>query len=223
MKSRVLVGFGDSWANGDELPHPKDKKYMNLLANHFGWPVLNYAVSSSSIGHMVWQFQQFVETHWHPDNQYHAVFFLTGWERVMYFDHRDYSVICHGHPSHNPLTEQEDAFYKFYNEPFGIYSANKDILALQSLCKIYGVVDYWIPGWEQIPLWSTVNTARFFSQNQRTITQLFTADGARESLHDIVNPVYRNAFIWPNSGHPNELGHRTIADAMIPIIQQHVH
>ena len=213
----ILVGFGDSWANGDELDRSREKSYMQLLGERFGVHVLNYAVSSSSIGHMLIQFQRFVAESYHPDNRYHAVFFVTAKERGFYYDDADHTI-KHMSPT-NINSFQEDGFYKYYCEQTGDLNANRDIIGLQGLCKTYGVVDYWMLGWQRLPLWNIVNKGRFFAGGESPITTLFTDDGRIESIFDLVNPAKKNPYIWPNLGHPNQMGHQTIADAMARLIE----
>lgn len=223
MPSSVLVGFGDSWAYGAELDLATEKCYNTIIADHFGWTSLNLAVCSSSIGHLVWQFQDFIQNHWHPDNCYHAVFFLTAMERVTYFDHNNYAQMHHGHPF-DPHP-QAKAFYRFYNEPYGQWMANRDILALQGLCKAYSITDYWMMGWQVLDLWPTINKSRFFvnaTGRAMPISTLFT-QGEVVPIANLVSPITPNPFVWPNQGHPNQLGHQTIADAMIAMIKNHVH
>ena len=213
----IFVGFGDSWANGDELDHSREKSYMKLLGEQFGVQVLNYAVSSSSIGHMLIQFQKFIATDYHPANRYHAVFFVTAKERAFYFDDNDHTI-KHTSPT-SVVSFQEDAYYKYYTDKLGDLNANRDIVGIQGLCRIYGIVDYWMLGWQKIPLWNVVDKGRFFALGDRPITTLFTSDGRIQPIIELVNPANQNPYIWPNSGHPNQLGHQIIADAMAKIIK----
>ena len=207
--SNVLLGFGDSWAAGSELA-VNEKPYIDLLADQLGLPCLNFATPSSSIPHLVLQFQQFIETKYFPKHRYHAVFFLTAKERTFVFDH-DSKDIIHCSPQQATMDPMAGAYYRVYTDKLGDFNLNTTVLALQHLCSLYNVQDHYMLGWQQTQLWTSVDTTRFFQQGEQAITTLFHGDGHR-ALPLLLEE--KNQYIWPNQGHPNQQGHELIANAL---------
>jgi hypothetical protein len=41
----ILVGFGDSWAHGDEINCPEENSYLALLGKKLGMPVKNFSTN----------------------------------------------------------------------------------------------------------------------------------------------------------------------------------
>jgi hypothetical protein len=136
MNQPVLIGFGDSWAAGHDLL-AGEKCYLELAAKDLGIVNQNYAVGSSSLPHMILQFKQFISSTYFPQNQYHAVFFLTAVERNFFYN-QDTKEIKHIGPSSDP---QHD-YYKIYNNEYGEFVLNNTVLTLQRLCEIYNIKDY---------------------------------------------------------------------------------
>lgn len=208
MNQPVLIGFGDSWAAGHDLG-PKEKCYLQLTAEKLGIPYYNFAVGSSSIPHMVIQFQNFIDTAYFPRNRYHAVFFLTAQERNFCYD-QDTKNIVHlsagSHPKHE--------YYRFYNNELGEHVANCSILTLQRLCDIYGIQGYYVPGWQQIRLWKSVDITQFWRQGKNAITETFHDQQGFVPLSDLLKDP-KNLHFGPAHDHPNQLGHKKIAQALV--------
>ena len=217
----ILVGFGDSWARGDELDHPDQESYLALLGQQLGMPAKNFAMGASSIGHMLIQFCQFIDKYYNPVNRYHAVFFVTAKERTMIM--LPNGIISHGGPSAAYPLQEERGFYQFYSDAYGDFDANRNIVALQGMCRMYGIVDYWMLGWQKIPLWTQVDRGRFYLDGEWPIASLFVKNNPRPNILELVDPANRNPYIWPNLSHPNQLGHRTIANAIEPMIKKNLH
>jgi hypothetical protein len=210
MNQSVLVGFGDSWAAGHDLD-TDEKSYIELAAQQLRMHFYNFAVGSSSVPHLILQFQKFIDTVYFPGNQYHAVFFLTAQERNFCFD-QDTKDIVHLSPGSNPTHE----YYKFYNNEFGNFVFNSTILSLQRLCDIYDIKDYYMLGWQQNKLWSTVDLEKFWKQGKKTATELFHDQEEFVLLHDLIglNGKHKNVHFGPDHNHPNQLGHKKIAQAL---------
>jgi hypothetical protein len=219
----ILVGFGDSWAHGDELDRPEENSYLALLGKQLGMPVRNFSTSSASIGHMLIQFREFIDEYYNPVNRYHAVFFVTAKERALIMlPNGEMSHIAPGNFSPK-FSSQEHAYYEFYSDQHGEFDANRTIIALQGMCRMYSVTDYWMLGWQTLPLWSQVDRGRFYLDGEWPVTSLFVKDNLHPDILELVNPINRNPYIWPNSGHPNQLGHQAIADAIEPMIKKNLH
>lgn len=208
MNQPVLLGFGDSWAAGHDLA-PGEKCYLQLVAQELDIPWHNFAVGSSSVPHMNVQFQHFIDTVYFPRNQYHAVFFLTAHERNFCYD-QDTKEIVHLSPGSHP----QHAYYRSYNNELGKFVVNSSILALQRLCHIYGVQDYYVPGWQQVQLWPSVDTTRFWRQGQHAITETFHDQQAFVPLIELLNKP-KNPHFGTTHDHPNQLGHERIARELV--------
>lgn len=221
-----LVNFGDSWAAGNWTTNPHQHAYSAVLSKQLGIECLNFAVGSTSIPHLVLQFQQFVDQKYHPGHKYHALFFLTAKARTfLYEDTTDKIIHC------SPQTAgtgkpQEDAYYKSYNDSLGNFNLNVTVLALQRLCSLYNIHDYYMFGWETAPLWKSVDSSRFYANGDWPITKEFYSEHEHKSLQTLIDE--KNPGVWTaqHSGHPTDLGHEKIANAigkMIKISGSDVH
>ena len=214
-----LVNFGDSWAAGNWLESPEQHAYSRLTANQFGISCLNFAVGSSSVSHLILQFQEFIDTRYHPGHKYHALFFLTARARTFLYDD-DTSKIIHCSP-HTAGTgrPQEDAYYKTYNNTLGDFNLNVTVLALQRLCSLYNINDYYVFGWETAPLWKSVDASKFYANGDWAIIKEFYSEYEHKSLKMLTDE--KNPCVWTeqHSGHPTKLGHEKIAGALIKIIK----
>jgi hypothetical protein len=204
MNQPVLVGFGDSWAQGVGLGS-NEKPYIQLLAEKFQTPYYNFSIGSSSIPHLILQFQKFIDTVYFPQNNYHAVFFLTAKERTFVYD-QDTKETTHISPN------EQHKYYKFYNNELGDFNLNTSILALQRLCSIYNIRDYYIQGWQVNSLWAAVDHTKFWDQGRSAITQLFHNDSGYVELIKLLNA--NNPNFGQVDRHPNQFGHIKIAEAL---------
>jgi hypothetical protein len=209
MDNVTLIGFGDSWAHGVGLNYPKEKNYLTLLGDKYGLPVENYAVPSSSVDHMLIQFRNFIHQSYNPENKYQALFFITAKERLLYFD-EDTQQIVNTSPCSADVTDQSVGYYRCYTHQLGDFNINRNILAIQQLCKVYSIRDHWIPGWQHLELWPSVNRTKFINRCS-PVTTLFSKDREFNSLLDLMNS---NCQFLDHTGHPNQQGHQLIADAL---------
>jgi hypothetical protein len=158
-----LVNFGDSWAAGYDLENATQQAYSSLLSKQLDIPVLNFSKGSTSIQHLILQFQEFVDQKYHPGHKYHAVFFLTARARTFLYDDSTNEII-HCSP-HTAVTggPQENAYYRSYTESLGDFNLNVTVLALQRLCSLYNINDYYMFGWETVPLWKSIDSSKFYN------------------------------------------------------------
>lgn len=211
-----LIGFGDSWAHG---AGECQRTYLECSAQQLGMPWKNYAVSSSSIPHLVMQFNTFVSQDFDPEQQYIAVFFVSAVERTFFIDPEDNTVIhsspCKIEIANNPI---EKYYYQNYTDEYNEFWANTAILALQQLCDRTGIPSIFIPGWQTPVLWPTVDRDRFLFSAQHPVTALFgqTAD---QTFTELMNS---GCEFWGETGHPNQLGHDVIAKALTKHIKTHI-
>jgi hypothetical protein len=214
-----LINFGDSWAAGHGLENPEQHAYSRLVANQFGISCLNFAVGSSSVSHLILQFQEFIDQKYHPGHKYHALFFLTARARTFLY-HDNTGAIIHCSPqTAGTGRPQEDAYYQSYNNSLGDFNLNVTVLALQRLCSLYNINDYYMFGWETAPLWKSVDTSKFYNNGNWAITKEFYSEHEHKSLQTLIDE--KNPGVWTaqHSGHPTNLGHEKIADALIKIIK----
>jgi hypothetical protein len=218
---RQLLIFGDSWPHGDELDS-KEVAYGNLLGQRLGiHNVKNYSAPGTGISHMILQLQTALQNSQHKNTKKIAVFFLSGQERFMcYCDDRIVNLSLRG-PRINPENNREmiqrmnDLYYKyFYTDQMRDFFMNTNILALQFMCRTHGIEDYYIAGWQQFDFWPEVDVSKIYDQGQTSCRELL---GMVFDERDGV--VHNNPYFTPNRSHPNQLGHRLIADTLFDWIK----
>lgn len=214
-----LVNFGDSWAAGHWLENPEKHSYSTLIADQLGISRLNFAVGSSSVSHLILQFQDFIDTRYHPGHKYHALFFLTAKARTFLYDDLTDKILHCSPQSAGSGRPQEDAYYKSYTNSMGDFTLNVTVLALQRLCSLYNVNDYYMFGWETVPLWKSVDSSKFYKNGEWAVTQEFYPEYEHKSLQTLIDE--QNSCVWTQqySGHPTKLGHEKIANTIGKIIK----
>ena len=221
MSADVLLGFGDSWTYGSDLDHSCEKNYITLLAEHFGIESINCSRTGASIPHFILQINKFIKTRYHPNNRYHAVFFLTAQERTFVYNNDRTEDFSPGVVTDDSAYDARcESYYKnIYSHQLGTFNLNVTILALQQICSIYKIKDYYAAGWQEIELWPQIDLTKFFA-NGRPITTVFRPDNQFKSLHDLaveLNPYIMHAHCPP--GHPNQQGHAKIAQSLTDLIK----
>lgn len=201
MKSLLI--FGDSWPFGAELSQD-ELTYGDLLAAQRSLTLYNFSQPSTSIPHLLLQFRAAI-AQGHCNTQ--AVFFLTGVDRDLVWHQGRTREL-------NPTHPEDVDWYAKYNSPeLSEYRVNTTLIALQSLCRKYNIDDYYIWGWDSVLLWSEVDSAKIYKD---CIADVFLEGAILPSAVSKINYLKnsQNRFIWPNSGHPNQLGHQRIADLL---------
>lgn len=212
----TLITFGDSWTNGSDL-EDKNQKYGCVLAELLGYDYEDFSRYSTGVPHLLIQFRNFVNQHqlWpHPDSsdRYCAVFFLSARERGICFDdqHMPLEMI--------PTNENfENYFAEVYTDDLGVFNLNNTLLSLQSLCKLYGIQDYYMFGWQTCDLWPEIDRSRFYDRGRSNILNLFAGD-RHSNLYDLTNNP--NPYMIFRNGHPNVQGHQLIADVIAELIRK---
>ena len=208
---KYLFGFGDSWPQGSEL-HPGDKTFIELLAENKSLQFKNFAKPSTSIPHLIVQFNQairFAQSCGINTSEILAVFFLTSPDRDLIWKNSDQNLEIHLNPTH-----PEDKFWytHIHTDYLVNYRINTSLISLQSLCKFHGITDRYIWGWEKINLWPEIDQSKIHC----TMIVDYFLDGQINTSQSIIDYLYtsKNRYIWPNSGHPNQLGHEKIAEIL---------
>jgi hypothetical protein len=198
-----LLSFGCSWAHGSELK-PEEKTFAQLLTEKLNIPTFyKDAVASSSIPHLVVQLKDSIAKNHVVPGSTLAVFFLSGIDRDFYYSNTV------EHLSIYQTDETSRTWYKhFHSQELVEYRVNTTLLALSTLCQHHGIDDRYIFGWDQLNLWDEIDRTKIFSI---TAKDLFT-DNKEANITDLYNE--RNYYIAPNMGHPNQEGHKKIANSL---------
>ena len=217
-----LVICGDSWPNGAEL-QSHELCYGQILKQRLNSQnYLNTAVDASSIPHLILQLQRFLKIKNELGSTWidpvTVVFFLTSsdrdliWSRtrpigtgLMNTDPPPYKtakpiLLNASDPLHM------DWFVEYHSEELANYRTNTTLLALQTMCQHHGLNDYYIWGWDTIPLWPEINTDKFYNQGQSHIVNEFS----NHTINKLVN--VGSPYIVPGGSHPSQLGHEKIAE-----------
>jgi lysophospholipase L1-like esterase len=219
LVSRILTTFGDSWTVGADLDHPVKENYGAILAQKLDFKHEDFSQNSTGVPHLLIQFRSFIEKNHlelHADSteQYHAVFFISAMERGIYFDQD-------GIPKE--MIPSNDKFRNYYNDLYtdhlGTFNVNNTLLSLQNLCRLYGIKDYYMFGWQTVTLWPEIDRLRFYDRGRSNILNMFAGD-YHSTIYDLIlNP---NPYMILNNGHPNAAGHQKIADMLAVLIEKNL-
>jgi hypothetical protein len=214
-----LLGFGDSWSAGSGLDFANgEQDFVRLAARQFDIPCFNTSIPGTGLPHLILQFKKFIGQHYHASVNYHAVFFLTAIERDLCYN--DNGTVEEINPR-NP--KFADYYAKIYSNDLAIFRLNTILLSLHQLCQHYGIHDHYIFGWQTPDLWPEINRDNFWQQGRRSVLDLFLEDypdAPRNIIHlkeNMNHPwIMKPQFAGDsNGGHPNQLGHEKIAQALI--------
>ena len=230
MKFKKIVGFGDSWMWGDELldptleSHPRahpvlfenttyreSNCFLGLLGQHYGALTENFGIPGGSSQSAIWTFLWWLKNE--PDPE--SCLVLVG--------HTNSYRVSHYNPNHISYAN-DPPWNRFVHSTWTGESAFTTLIKEQTVlthCKELSILNY------------TQAVLLFDGVAARQNLKLFQFNIAR-SEHPITNvptlfypdfsfmhwfvqelqPVHGRKYIKPN-GHPNELGHRLIADHLI--------
>ena len=210
MTHRLLI-FGDSWAWGAELD--EDLRLMQSYGGQLGRmlgvdSVEIYAEAGSSIEHMNLQLRDALNRFFGPtrevNTKYTAVFFLTGQERHLIFDpNGEFGCMSASGATIRPCQNQfrdlfnsmNDMYFKYFqSNKLDTIKLNTNLLAFHSLCQHYNIDDYYISGWEPLPLWHEIDRSRFWTEGRSHCAELF---GVLKNGSDMLD-FKRNDYIKPN-------------------------
>lgn len=197
-----LVTFGDSWPAGAELTHD-EVTFGHIIANMLGMNFENYSRPATSVEHMILQLHDYL--HKFPNVPTTAIFFLTDFSRSLYF-------------LNNSVTEMSvqrgpEIYYKeIYTDKLGVFKVNASVLALQRMCQMHNIKDYYVFGWIKAPLYlSGIDCNKFFSQGQKSCADMLEIPNM--DVNNIDNFYHvDNYYFRPKICHPNQLGHQVIAE-----------
>jgi hypothetical protein len=218
-----LIVCGDSWSAGAELQE-NEQTFGALLAQKLNATLYNQSVDASSIPHLIIQLKQAIQR-CDLTKTTKALFFLTSSDRDLIWS----DVLPKGTgfsrthpPPHarpeeiflNPSDPLHEHWYKaYYTKELANFRCNTSLITLQSICRHHGIKDHYIWGWNKFDLWPEVDQTKFFENGNTRVFDFFAND-----YNVYPNPKFNASckYIWPNGGHPNQLGHQLIADTLYP-------
>jgi len=223
MDKKSLIVFGDSWAQGSELL-AGEKTFGELVSEKLGFDYFsNYAEAASCIAHLIVQLKSFLKRNSEvrkDSSEFAAIFFLTAQDRWMNNINGDWIFYNagSGYSPNGKYRKEADAtneyYWKyFYNQEQSQIITNSSIIALQSICQQHGIQDFYIAGWQEFDLWPEVNHLKIYKDGKISCADLFNLK-VYPGNHGI-NPDNKNPYIYPNKSHPNQQGHRLIADRLV--------
>ena len=199
-----LVVFGDSWVcgAGNDAPPGVHSSYAfgSQLASLLDInQYTNCGIEGSSNSRSVLQLLKYTSEQ--SDLTDHiAIFFITAPERTCVIDHHNKIHDIYSGPD----TDLVKSYVNFFCSTQQLkFECCKNILAMQQVCKHYGIIDYYIVGWSDITIdFPGINLLKFFP---KTAAQII----GYKNNHDFVNAP-RNQYTT-SCMHPNKLGHELIA------------
>jgi hypothetical protein len=214
-----LLIFGDSWPYGSELS-PNQRNFGELVSSKLDIPMMNWSATSTSIPHLILQLRDAVT----PGAQQRlkkfdpagsdAVFFLTSPDRDVMWENGSNKEL-HLNPSH-PNDVDVRWYSKFWTPELSSFRVNTSLLAIEKFCEKHEIRDHYIWGWDTVDLWPEIDRSKFWRNGADTVLDLFREHDKIKfnNLLDYINNK-SNRFIYPNLGHPNQLGHQLIADELV--------
>ena len=238
MTFKKIVGFGDSWMYGDELLDPELIKqnsaahacwyqndqyrnthnFLGLLGQHYGVPIENFGIPGGSMQSSIWTFQWWLDQEPCPE------------KCLVLIGHTDSDRLSFYDPNHTSYTNNP-VWNKFVHSSWVEYGASEIPEQFRTMIK------------QQLVL---TNCRELSQLNYKQTVQFFDGVAARKNLnmmqfHIMPAEVRMDlpTMIWPEfsttiwfrdhpgnrarelvmpGGHPNEIGHKMIAEKLISTI-----
>ena len=196
----ILVTLGDSWPQGAELA-PGEQPFGYFVQKELQCTIwVNLGEGGTSNEHLILQLKNFVITNVHSPVT--AIFFLTNPARSIYWKGDMF------YPSGN--SEMQRQFLHFHDQDQ--LRTAITVAALQRICLTHQIDDYYVAGWVSMSNWLPgTDVEKIYGAGAVTAAQMLNAtDHNGEHLLDVGD----NLYIKPNFCHPNQKGHRLIADKL---------
>jgi len=238
MTFKKIVGFGDSWMYGDELldpelsrthadahscwtqnePYRNRHNFLGLLGKHYGVPIENFGIPGGSMQSSIWTFQWWLDHEPSPD------------ECLVLIGHTDSDRLSFYNPNHRRYTN-DPPWNRFVHSTWVEFGSSVVPEEFRTMIK------------QQLVLTNCQELARL---NYQQTVQLFDGIAARKNIpvmqfHIMPADVEMDlpTMIWPGvsttmwfrdhpdnqrrelimpGGHPNEIGHKMIAEKLISTI-----
>jgi hypothetical protein len=210
-RNRALVTFGDSWPAGAEL-NGNEVPYGNVLSELLSYKTYtNMAQPATSNDHLILQMHSYIQhEHHNPLVETDAVFFITSPARTMVYGEHNTPVEIY---PWSDMSKGDVAYYyyKYMQTPMlEWFRLNSSILALQQMCTTANINDYYVVGWSECKFdMSGINLSKIYKNGLTTMSDWLGCNGDHEFTQNS-----RNKYIYPNTDHPNQLGHNLIASKL---------
>lgn len=206
-----VISCGCSWANGAELS-PDQSPFGKLVANLLNATYIHEAQDAASIAHMVLQLRSGIAKLDHSVPTV-ALFLLTNPDRDLIWSKT--RPIGTGHRDNSPPYDKyqpiflnvndplhADWFLENYSPELAEYRTNTSLMTMQSLCRFYGIRDYYAFSWDTVPLWEEVDKSRFYREG-------------KESMLDLEFQSTRTNHLIK---HPDQAQHQLMADRFLALM-----
>lgn len=235
MKFKKIVGFGDSWMFGDELLDPELQRrdpdahpclhqnntyrdshnFLGLVAQHYGVPMENFGIAGGSMQSSMWTFLWWLDHEPEPE------------KCLILIGHTDSNRLSFYDPNHVSYAN-DPPWNKFIHSTWVEYGSSVVPQEFRTMVK------------QQLVL---TNCSELFRLNYQQTLLSFDGIAARRNLQMMQFQIMPEDVklnlptqIWPGfsttiwfrdhpgnqkrelimpGGHPNEIGHRMIADKLI--------
>lgn len=208
-----MLTFGDSWPAGVEL-QSNEIPFGQCLANLLNCEFQNCSVGATPIEHMVIQLDQYLKTSYRTTDKICAIFFITNYNRTLVWNEKGVHGIF---PWANDSNELARIYFKYFQfNDLDKFRANMAILALQKICSDHNIDDRYIVGWRTPGFdYSGINCTKFYP---KMASELMGITGDEEFSFQHRN----NPYVYPNNCHPNQLGHKLIANNLYEWIKNDI-
>jgi len=200
---KKIVGFGDSWMYGDELPNRQDC-FLSLLGKHYNVPVENFGIMGGSLDSAKWTFLYWLDHEPNPEDclVLHAI---TNSYRFSYYN-----------PNH-VVYPNDPPWYRFVHSSWPASTAP----TFETLIKQQTVLTS-CPELHQLRYQEAVMLFDGVSARRDIMTMQFSVF---PEDYQIELPTLLNGWCLKNQitdlksgGHPDEIGHQKIAQLLINYI-----
>jgi hypothetical protein len=240
MNFKKIIGFGDSWMYGDELLDPELEKnfkdahtcwlqntpyrdshnFLGLIGQHYGAPIENFGLPGGSLQSTIWTFLWWLEHEPEPEKCL-VLIGLTDADRVSHYDPNHVSY--DNDPPWNKYVHSTWVEFgsSVVPEPFRHMIKSQIVLTncaelnklnyLQSVLLFDGVAAR-----QKLPL------LQFHIMPEELDTKCPTViwPGFSTTIWFREHPENRKKELVKPGGHPNEKGHRLLADKLISEIDR---
>lgn len=213
--THYLLNFGDSWAAGSFAngKFATEKTYAGLLAKRLNYKLIDLSQQSSSVHQMLFQLREFLKNKFQKENTYSAIFFITAIERQIAFNGRGQAIEMHAQ------NDRDQMYYRLtYTDELGKWHLNNTLHVLQSLCTKYHIQDTYLLGWQYPTLFTEIDKSRFYKNARENSMYILGEESISGpilgTIANLTEISYTNDNFISGDGHPSELGHARIAEAL---------
>lgn len=224
---QLLVAFGDSWTFGSELHTPASSSWPCIVSNKLNAELLNYGTPASSIGHLVVQLFNFIDTIY-KFKDYKIIFMvgLSGQSRYLsYYEnldefvnisteavYRTRDILPTGQPPGNveELLPYKAIHYRYVDsKKYTNFLTAQTLFAFQNYTRLNNIDSIYFSYFDQLDLSKYERLLETKSIYQNTITKAIT--GQEYDLPQIRDHCCFQGKLF----HPNEFGHQAIANILL--------